>query len=815
MSLKKYQQKRNFKKTPEPAVAGRVSKSKHLYIIQKHAASHLHYDFRLEMDGVLKSWAVPKGPSLDPQVKRLAVQVEDHPVSYGSFEGIIPHGQYGGGTVMLWDKGKWEPDGDYKKGDITFILKGEKLKGAWKLVQIKRDPKNWLLMKLKDEYARAENEYDVLTQQPLSVSSGRDMAEIADGKKLSKKNKTKKTVELLGVKKSKMPAKISPELATLVDKAPVGKKWLHEIKFDGYRLICVVQQSKVRMFTRNHHDWTAKIPAIATAIKNLNLTNTILDGELVALDDQQHSNFQLLQNTLNEKLHKPLFYFVFDVIYHDGCDLSAMPLLERKKILKSIIDSHKEKNIQFSEYVIGNGPAIFVEACKLKLEGIISKDVQSTYVQKRTRQWLKVKCVKRQEFIVGGYTKPAGSRQYFGSLLLGFYTDDNELQYCGHVGTGFTAVSLQAVYKLLKANEINKMPFSTKPTDIKDVKWVQPKIVVEVEFNEWTREGILRHPSFKGLRKDKSAQQVTLELVKPLNSPKKTTSKKNGSILNYHFTHLARILYPEQGITKQNLAEFYLDIGRWILPYIINRPLTLVRCPQGGFEDCFFQKHADEQLPAGIYTFDIFKKNKKEKYLYIKDIQGLMALVQMGVLEIHPWGCQVDDVDKPDMITFDLDPGPEVKWSQVIKTAMLIKNQLNEIGLKCFVKTSGGKGLHIVLPIKRERSWAEVKAFASALVDSIVAQDPTHCTRTVTKSKRQGKIFIDYLRNTRGATAVAAYSTRARTNAPVSTPLSWDELTAKIKSTSYNLSNLRQRLQQLKADPWRQFYKLKQSCPVL
>ena len=834
--LKIYKEKRDFKQTPEPSGRIKSSRSKHLYVIQKHAASHLHYDFRLEMDGVLKSWAIPKGPSLDPTIKRLAVHVEDHPLTYGSFEGIIPKGQYGGGTVMLWDKGEWNDHSDpakgYEKGDLTFELEGEKLKGLWKLICLKKDPKNWLLIKLDGKYACSESEYNITDEKPLSVISHKSIEELAGNykdiwTKTGKKKASNKTtnirskkqnikidiLSLPGVEKIKMPALIHPELATLVDNPPTTEKWLHEIKYDGYRLICFIKNSVTRMMTRNQNDWTTIVSPIVDALQRLNLDTAILDGELVALNENGEMDFQLLQNTLHSDNQKHLHYHVFDLVYYAGYSLLKTPLIERKKLLEQLIPTENEFQIKYSDHVIGDGKLVFEKACQLGLEGIVSKDINSHYLQKRTKQWLKAKCVTRQEFVIGGYTKPQGSRSYFGSLLLGFYPDKHhkQLQYCGHVGTGFNQSSLQAVYALLKANTTNRMPFSQKPPKSQNIQWVKPKIVCEIDFAQWTHDQILRHPSFKGLREDKSPREVILEIPNHLQEtkPKKNKGKAmdtKQNKTNYLLSNPDRILYPDQGITKQQLANYYLSVSEFILPHIVNRPLTLVRCPQGIGEKCFFQKHIADALPKGIYGIDIEEKHGKEKYLYIQDEVGLVALVQMGVLEIHPWGCRINNIEKPDLIVFDLDPSEDVAWSKVVQTAKLLQQQLENIDLVSFVKTTGGKGLHVVLPLKSHSIWSETVAFAHAFTNLIVNQNPEEYIGTMSKTKRKGKIFIDYLRNNRGATAVAPYSTRARPNATVATPLSWKELSTKTKSNTYNIDNLPNRLAKLKNDSVERFF---------
>lgn len=819
MPLKKYQQKRDFKATPEPKGALKKSPTKQLlYVIQKHAASHLHYDFRLELDGVLKSWAVPKGPCLDPTVKRLAVQVEDHPYQYGSFEGIIPKGQYGGGTVMLWDEGTWLPEDEntraaLKKGDLTFELKGKKLKGRWKLIQNKKIPKNWLLIKLKDKYAKPLAEYDVELKKPKSVVSNKTIDQLTisyqkvwarqgEKKVASTKNNNKSAIKW-EFPKNKIPEEISPELATLVDKPPTGGHWIHEIKFDGYRLIIIKANNKTKIFTRNKNDWTTKFPTIVKAIKVLPVNNIILDGEVVVLDNRNKSNFQLLQNSLKEHHSRPFIFYAFDILYYDSHELTRLPLLERKLLLQKILKTKKSNILRYSDHVIGKGKEMFAIACKLGLEGIISKNSQSKYLQKRTKDWLKVKCIKRQEFIIVGFTPPGGQRKYFGSLLLATYNKDKKLIYNGNVGTGFTDSSLKSLHQLLKKNISEKMPLSKRPPASSEVTWVKPVLVAEVEFSEWTQDNHLRHPSFKGMRSDKPAKNI----VKEQEVSVKAAIKKSATL---KISHPDKILYPEDEVTKADLIEYYEYIQNWMLPYVKNRLLTLVRCPHD-YKKCFYQKHLTNEIPVGLYTKDVEDKaNDHEDYLYLKALPGLVSLVQLGVLEIHPWGSTIKSIEKPDMLIFDLDPASEVKWKEVVKAAKLIKQQLAAINLLSFVKSTGGKGLHVVVPIKPQYDWDTIKNFSHSFVNYLVQQNPEEYVSTISKKSRQGKIFIDYLRNQRGATAVAPYSTRAREGAPIATPLAWDELTNNIKDTSFNIKNIRKRMESLKQDPWAEFYNIKQ-----
>lgn len=820
MTLAKYQQKRNFKKTPEPK--GNIKKKKPtrlLYIIQKHAASHLHYDFRLELNGVLLSWAVPKGPCLDPNVKRLAMHVEDHPVEYGSFEGIIPKGQYGGGTVMLWDKGEWisedeNPVKAYQQGNMKFRLVGKKLKGLWKLIRINNNDKTWLLIKSKDEYSQNIKKYEITEEMPDSVVTGQSIDQISENykhlwgknglEKPVKRNHSKTARKLpklnIAIKSSKIPKMIFPQLATLVDRPPVGKQWLHEIKLDGYRIIAIKTKGKTKLLSRNNKDWTDKFPNIADEIDKLPIQNIILDGELVVLDESGKSNFQLLQNSIKDNTKNKFYYYIFDLLYYDQYNLTQLSLAERKKYLKKILNS-THTSLIYNDHVLGSGKEIFEKACALSLEGIISKDASSPYLSKRSTNWLKSKCIKRQEFVIGGYTNPQGARNHFGSLLIGTYNKHGKLIYNGNVGTGFTFESLRALHKLLKKNQSSKNPFTTKPPKIKQVNWVKPNLVAEIEFTEWTEEGSLRHPSFKGLRSDKKPKNIIKEI--PTHVGKKVEP-------SFKLTHPEKILYPEDNITKEDLATYYNEIQKWILPYIINRPLTLLRCPEG-YKECFYQKHITHTAPNSIHGIMLKEKKGKAEYVYINDVEGLLALVQLSVLEIHTWGSTIKKVEYPDMIIFDLDPSPEVKWEKVVTAAKLIKKNLLKFKLKSFVKTTGGKGLHVVIPIKPEYNWEEVKNFAKTFVNILEQNNPHEYISTLSKAKRKGKIFIDYLRNQRGATAVAPYSTRARKSAPVSVPIGWNELTNHFEDTFFTIKNLPDRLKKLKKDPWKDFLKTRQS----
>ena len=859
MGLQEYKRKRDFKKTPEPA--GKVAAAKgSSFVIQKHAATRLHYDFRLEMEGVLRSWAVPKGPSLDPGEKRLAVHVEDHPLDYGGFEGIIPKGQYGGGTVLLWDHGTWYPEGDpvkaYRKGHIKFRLEGEKLHGGWHLVRLHgdragEDKENWLLFKENDEKAVPGSGDALVQEYPASVTTGLTLEEIAanpdrvwksnrEEKVAKKKAAPKKTSAfdpstLPGARKAKLPAKVAPQLATLVSDPPRGEEWIHELKFDGYRVVCELKDGKVRIVTRNGKDWTDRFGAIVEAIATLPATEALLDGEAAVLLPNGTTSFQALQNALGEG-GESLVYFAFDLLHLDGYDLRPMPLLQRKEALTSLLASQpKEGTIRFSDHVQGSGEEFYRHACTHALEGMISKRADLPYQSGRSKDWLKVKCLKRQEMVIVGFTDPEGSRSGFGALLLAV-NEGKDLVYAGKVGTGFNAKTLTDLRKKLGKLERETPAFKKAPrgAEARRSHWVEPKLVAEVAFTEWTEDGILRHPVFQGLREDKSPGEVVREVAQPTEKVEKKavkmiakkTAKKKGDtpplgperdpegiteIAGVKITNPDRVLYPEQGLTKRELALFYERIQAWILPHLQNRPLTLVRCPSGQGKQCFYQKHVNEQFPASIKRVQVEEGGAAVPYGAVDSLTGLIYLVQMGVLELHIWGSHIDDIEKPDYIVFDLDPDEGLSWERVVEGTLTVREKLEGLGLRTWLKTTGGKGLHVCVPITRRGEWDEVKAFTKAVVESIVADEPGRYTSKLPKASRKGKIFIDYLRNGRGATSIGAYSTRARTGAPVSTPLFWEELETDVRANTYNVRNLPERLESLEADPWADFLKERQS----
>ncbi|MCC2626310.1 MAG: ATP-dependent ligase [Burkholderiales bacterium] len=807
MSLDLYQQKRNFTKTPEPKGRAKNQVKKFIYIIQKHHASHLHYDFRLAFDDVLKSWAIPKGPSFNPEEKRLAVQVEDHPLEYATFEGIIPKGQYGGGTVMLWDKGTWEPTSDVAeglvKGKLTFNLNGNKLKGSWTLVRIndiKKGKANWLLIKQPDDYANLVSDDELLISN--SVKTGRDMHEITAGKK----PQSKKT-DAISVK---MPKKFKPELATLVDAPPDNPDYIYEVKFDGYRIIALIDSKKVKLITRSDNDWTNKLKHLSQNLSKLRLDSAVLDGEIVVLDKNGVSKFQLLQNAMTENKSADIVYYLFDLPYLNGKDLSQIPLIERKKLLKQLLEGVPFDNIRFSKHLQGKAVALLKQACALHLEGLIAKRKNSCYKSTRAGDWLKLKCKNRQEFIIGGYTSPGGSRRFFGSLLVGYYNENGHLIFSGRVGTGFDQKNLKEIYDKMQILRQDNTPFYdlARSYETKNAHWLKPQLIAEVEFAEWTDDLRLRHPSFKGLREDKAAKEVKMETME---TQKKNDHINKTVISGISLSHADKIFFPAIKGSKYDLANYYEKHSELILPHLINRPVSILRCPDGASHECFFQKHI-EKLPLTIDKVTIQEKtNKKADYLVIHDLAGIITLVQYGTLELHTWGSQANLLEYPDRIIFDLDPGAGTELKQLIKCAKILKSGLDELKLQSFIKTSGKKGLHICIPIDPIHSWDEVKNFSHTIAKEMVKLAPELFIARIPKNERINKILIDYLRNERGATCVSAFSSRATDIGSISTPIHWEELGTLKSVNEYNIENLDKRLKKIKSDPWADYFKIKQS----
>lgn len=811
-SLKVYNQKRNFRKTKEPKgkIERRAKVHANEFVIQEHHARRLHYDFRLELNGVLKSWAVPKGPSLDPKDRRLAVQTEDHPLKYKDFEGVIPAGEYGGGHMTIWDHGTWIPPVDVEKqmakGHLEFELKGEKVSGRWRLIRIKGDegPKStWLLIKRHDDSAL---EAPKLSRSRIKQRKGNN---------------------------DPMPKIQEPQLATLVQQAPEGEEWVHEIKFDGYRAITHIENGKVKVRTRRGNDWTDKFSAIANPLKKLRVKSAIIDGEIVAVDDDGKTNFQLLQNTLKSGERANLIYYAFDLLYLNGEDLTDRPLVQRKELLKQVISHAKIPNIKLSQHFERSGKEMLQASCKMNLEGIISKKADAPYSSGRSSSWLKVKCTKGQEFIIGGFTAPKGSRSGFGALLLGAY-ENGKLRYVGKVGTGFTDASLRELHSKLKKVLAKKSPFEVAVPKEKGITWVKPELVANVNFGEFTSDKILRHPSFQGLREDKKPDSVIIEKEKSLKvlsgskvKSEKRPSKKSkvakqkvsfGSVLkDFPLTNPKKLLFPKFKITKHDVAEFYDEIQEWMLPLIANRPLALKRCPNGVAGQCFFQKHKSKGDPRELHSKMVFSDYKKEneEIIYVDSPEGLISLVQMGAFEIHHWGSNRNDIDHADQIVFDLDPDPGVKWPDVRDAAFELKELLEQLEFETFVKVTGGKGVHVQVPIDPLYDWDQIKSFSKTVVDHLANKYPKRFLTQMSKSKRKGKIFLDYLRNGYGATSVVPFAVRAKPNAPVALTLSWEDL-KKVKSPDmFSIEEALKILKKRKVDPWDGYLELKQKIGIL
>ncbi|MDQ6620933.1 MAG: non-homologous end-joining DNA ligase [Pseudomonadota bacterium] len=979
MGLDLYRKKRNFGITPEPE--GRMHDDARpglSFVIQKHRASHLHYDFRLELDGVLLSWAVPKGPSLDPADKRLAMQTEDHPIEYGDFEGVIPPKQYGAGTVLLWDRGTWIPEGDareaYRKGKLKFRLEGEKLHGGWTLVRAwgkkeDADGKSWFLIKANDDQARQGTGGPIVEEMPLSVASGRDLEEIAaDPDRVWHSNRSVEenvragvvertgpapaaTGKIAGARKAPMSEAMSPQLATLAKSPPVEQGWVHEIKFDGYRMLCRIEDGAVRMISRNGNDWTQQFLPITRALARLPARQAWLDGEVVVMEGDGRTSFQALQNALGAGDTKNLVIWLFDVMYLDGYDLTDVALHERKRVLKQLLEKAPAA-LRYSEHFDGSGMDVHAQACKLGLEGIVSKRQGAPYSSRRSKDWLKIKCALRQEMVIGGFTDPGGSRTGFGALLLGVHDAQGQLRYCGKVGTGFNEALLTSLTPRLEKLQQSAAPFVNPPRgyEAKGSHWIKPELVAEIAFTEWTRDGTVRHPSFQGLREDKAARDVVLEVpaeapeadvaetvpavgataegapgaqggspsgrrkaaTKPVptkaggaeasdstvraakqaeveTSATKVTARKRSASMpasaktsagktsadnvsatktsatkaattkaattkaaatkaaatkaadtkgsagnradttttaadlsraggttkanpSEHDNVVAavvisnpdKVLYPEAGYTKLELARYYEAVGELMLPHLRDRPLTLVRCPNG-WKHCFYQKHAKDGVAKALEQVEIRESTGLGTYMIANSVTAIVTLLQMGVLELHPWGSTRGQLDTPDRLIFDFDPDENLEWARLVEAVRLLRTLLDRLKIKGFLKTTGGKGLHVVVPVRPDHDWEVVRAFTKCIADLLVQASPERFTSKLSKARRGGKIFVDYLRNSEGATAVAAYSLRAKADAPVSLPIAWEELERDVRFSAFNVRNVPPRLERQHEDPWAGF----------
>jgi bifunctional non-homologous end joining protein LigD len=818
--LQRYREMRDFSITPEPRGPARATSKKRLrYYIQRHAATRLHYDFRLELEGVLKSWAVPKGPSLDPADKRLAVQTEDHPLEYGEFEGVIPEKQYGAGEVLLWDRGLWIPEDDaplraLRKGRLHFRLDGEKLHGRWILTRTRgaEDKPQWLLIKRHDEDAAPG--VDITRERPESVKRAPKKAARAS--------------------RAELPRFVAPMLATLVTEPPATNnpnEWVYEVKHDGYRLVARLDaEGAPRLFTRSGKDWTPRLPHLATALAGQRLRNTWLDGEIVVPGRDGRSDFQALQNAFDAGRDSEIVYFVFDAPFLSGQDLRRLPLAERKaRLRKAFKDSG---SIRFSADLKGSAREVLEHACKLGLEGLIGKDAGSVYVAGRSKSWIKLKCRQRQDFVIGGYTAPGGSRTGFGALLVGLYDEQGKLHFAGKVGTGFDEQLLRTLARHLGSLKRPDPPFVDPPRE-KGVHWVRPALVAEVAYAERTKDGILRQASFMGLREDLPAKNVHDEKAVPppkeaketkdretkkRETKKRETKKRDAgsnAVVGVRISHPDRVIWPELGVRKIELARYIAEVGDWLLPHVKNRPLSLVRCPDGVAGECFYQRHLAMAASPGSLQSVTRERSSKGAYIYAASLDAVVSAVQNGAVELHTWGATVPDIKHPDRITMDLDPDEALPWTLLVEGTLLTKSLLDGLGLKSFLKTTGGKGLHVVAPIKPQLEWDAVKAFTGAIARMLVKARPDLFTAKIAKARRPNKIFADYLRNSETASAIAAYSPRARANAGVSVPLSWDELDPKDDVRArFNVRNVPKRLASLKADPWAEYWKTRQAITV-
>jgi bifunctional non-homologous end joining protein LigD len=876
--LDPYHRKRRFDETPEPsgkparkAAKVRASPRKPAqgfsYVIQEHDARRLHYDFRLELDGTLKSWAVPKGPSLDPSVKRLAVRVEDHPLEYGSFEGEIPPGNYGAGSVIVWDRGTWSPAGGaaearkaWQAGKLKFTLDGDKLHGGWMLVRSHMrgsgDKEQWLLIKERDDAARSEADFDVLAERPGSVlgdsagapASGTAGAKALAGKAVTRKKTTRDSTyaraadarktdivanrsasslrtlaaspAIQGAVKARLPAILKPQLATLIDAAPPGDDWAYEIKFDGYRVLMRVDlhaaKQPVRIYTRAGNDWTAKFSRHARALAHLGVESGWLDGEAVVLDPDGVPSFQALQNAFDANRPQDILIYLFDVPFLNGYDLRGVPLVQRRAILHALLKNADQQVLRYSEDFAFSADELLKSACDMALEGIIGKRRDSLYAAGRSSAWIKLKCRRRQEFVIGGYTEPAGSRAAFGALLLGVYDRDDKLQYAGRVGTGFDAGLLRTVKRELDARATKRMPFASAPRERSRtaVHWVKPELVCECNFAEWTGERIVRQASFISLRRDKPARQIGRETPRKgvdvqAHSTDASKQTSQSTVAGVRISHPDRVIDKASGTRKLDLVQYYQSVTEWLLPHLKNRPVSLVRAPEDIGGELFFQKHS-QKLSIPHVTQHPGLDPGHPPLITIDTARALIGAAQMGTVELHTWNALASNIGKPDRMVFDLDPDAALGWDKMIEAAQLTRSLLEELGLVSFCKTSGGKGLHVVVPLARHAGWDEVKAFSQAIAQHMAATLPTHFTAKMGPQNRKRKIFVDYLRNNRGSSTVAAYSARARPGLGVSVPLAWDEVPGTTGGAQWTIANLHERLASLAQDPWADYGKTRQ-----
>jgi bifunctional non-homologous end joining protein LigD len=781
LDIETYNQKRDFSKTKEPK--GRRLKGKgDSFVVQKHDASRLHWDFRLELDGVLKSWAVPKGPSLDPGDNRLAMRTEDHPLDYGGFEGTIPKGEYGGGTVMLWDRGRWVPEAGkdpsktIEEGHLHFALDGERMKGEWVMFRLKPKPgekaEPWMLKKVTDDFAKPEEGEALVEECVTSVTTGRTMAEIAAGADVWRSNRGKKggrAKRKAGVGPPKFQA---PQLATLVDEVPTSSGWLHEYKYDGYRLLIATAGGAATAFTRKGHDWSDKFRSLVKAASSLP-AGCLIDGEAVALGKNGKPDFQLLQASIKGE-KADLAFYAFDLLVDHGEDITRLPNIERKERLAALLKGASHP-ILYGDHVIGKGEALFDAICAEGGEGIISKKANAPYSGTRSRNWLKTKCIQRQEFIIIGWQE-SDKRRGFRSLHLAV-RDGGKLTYAGKVGTGFDTKMIESLSETMRPLEVDKPPLEVPRSVRRGSHWLEPKLVGEVAFTEFTNESILRHPSFIALREDKSERDVVREVPKHLNKAEAKGDRPTAEALGVTISNRDRIIYDADKLTKGQLADYYAAVAPLMMVDSANRPISLVRCPQGRAKKCFFQKHDSGSFGPDVKHVPVKeKKGGTEDYLYIADPKGLLTLVQMGTIEVHGWGSRVKPLEKPDRLVFDLDPDVGLDFADVRSAAMRLKALLADLGLVSFPMVTGGKGLHVIVPLDATVPWPKVSDFAERFARAIAQAEPERFTANIRKVERKDRIFLDYLRNQRGATAIMPYSARARDGAPVAAPIAWEEL---------------------------------------
>jgi bifunctional non-homologous end joining protein LigD len=844
--LKKYAAMRDFKKTAEPSEKVRGAKGKKLiFVVQKHAASRLHWDFRLEWQGTLRSWAVPKGPSLDPADKRLAVEVEDHPIAYARFSGDIPEGQYGAGHVDIWDNGTWHPDGDVdqalKKGHLEFELKGKKLRGRWHLVRTRLQGKQqqWLLMKGKDEHARMAANADVidagLADQPNRLPKIPKVATRAT--KATQPRSTKSS----GTRGKALPALLKPQLATLVDKVPGDEGWVYELKYDGVRLLTRCDGQDVRAISRNGIDWTHKIGPVIAALRDLNLDGAWLDGELIVIDARGRSDFSLLQHTMEQGRIEELQYCIFDLLFTQGKDIRDLPLSQRKTLLDATLAKLPAKGpLRLADQIQSQSADLLARVCNQHLEGLVAKRIDSVYRGDRSPDWLKVKCRREQEFVVGGASfVPGRGTGTFSSLLVGVKSADG-IKYVGRVGSGFNAEERAHWQERAKKLERSQSPFSNQPDKRSGeiFHWMKPELVIQVAFADWTHSGILRQPRYLGLRQDRDPKTVvreepahTEEVVKKQNgarggksaaaAPRKTGAKASGRApapkkgevpgpMGMRLTHPDRILFPHDGITKLQLAEYFAAVGEHALPHYKDRPLSILRNTHG--TQPFFQKHFLEKSSAGLRIVQIPNADKDPDFVVCDSVEGLLHLAQVGAVELHSWGARMPRPTHADRLTLDLDPGADLAYEPLRDAALAIRKLLKDLGLESWIKTTGGKGLHVVVPLGRPLpDWPTAKEFSHSITRFMERLAPTMFTSKTGERNRKNKIFVDYLRNGFGATAVAAFSPRWRPGVGVSTPVSWDEIDEDIRGTHFNIHTVPQRLAKQRKDPWAGYWKCNQA----